>query len=285
MVVNIYDVTVGVPTRNNIETIVKCINSILSQSTQRIKIVVSDNASSDGSGALLKRMFSGNCNVKILEQESNVGAATNFAKLIQQCDTEFFMWLGGDDYISEDFIDVNLKFLNANPDYIASSSFPIFLKEDHEIPGVSIDLEGNLKSRLVNFFRYANRSHNVFYSLLRTEEVKRYPYFGSEFAAADWAFDLYLISKGKIRTNGPGNVFFGTNGVSRNQNANRQYKTSLAGKFLPLLPFSRRALRIFLRKPHVYLILFSFICRINWTQFKVDCIWVKRRLFSNEIWK
>jgi glycosyltransferase involved in cell wall biosynthesis len=266
-----YLITVGVPTRNNLETIERCIKSLIAQSYANIKIAISDNCSSDGSSELLRKQFSSHPNVELVQQELNIGAAANFANLLRNCETEYFMWLGGDDFLSENFIEVNLNFLVSNPDYIASSSMPIFKSENLEVLGVSIDLTGDLKSRIENFTRYANRSHNVFYSIFRTEKAKEYPYLGSNFAAADWAFDLYLLSKGKICTNSPGNIFFGTGGVSRSENANRTFTSSFASKFFPMVPFSRRALWMLARRPSLSLNLLKFIFRINWVQFKVDC--------------
>jgi glycosyltransferase involved in cell wall biosynthesis len=205
---------------------------------------VSNDSSTDRTQQIITEFAKNSPNIKIRNQQKNLGLYQNMAFCARASTSKYFMWLAGDDYISSDFIENNVKFLEANPEYVASSSLPIFSFQDKSELGHAINLHGDLIDRLKNFFKYANYSHNVFYSVFKTETVKNFKYLGDSFAAADWAFDLYLISLGKVNTNSKGHIFLGTNGVSRSYGANRKFLKGDIDLIFPIWPLMKSVLRL-----------------------------------------
>jgi len=237
-------VTVGVPTWNNEATILATLKSLANQTYKDLMVVVSNDSSTDRTQQIITEFAKNNVNIKIINQKKNLGLYQNMAFCAQESTSKYFMWLAGDDYISNDFIENNVNFLESNPGYVASSALPIFSFQDESELGHAINLHGDLRNRLRNFFKYANYSHNVFYSVLKTETVKNFKYLGDSFAAADWAFDLYLISLGKVNTSSKGHIFLGTNGVSRSYGANRKFLVGGLDLIFPMWPLTKNVLRL-----------------------------------------
>jgi abequosyltransferase len=90
--------------------------------TKDFGIIVSDNASEDGTWSMLKEFqekWSPGIQIEILRNETNVGLEQNSVNLLKAASSEFIIWLGDDDYFTEDylkFIDEKLK--NGKPGWI-----------------------------------------------------------------------------------------------------------------------------------------------------------------------
>jgi glycosyltransferase involved in cell wall biosynthesis len=226
-------VTIGVPSFNSYETILTTLDSLSRQDYPNLKVVVSDDCSNDGSQKLIEDFVRTRENFSVIRQNQNLGLYQNLKFLADFCSDPYFMWCASDDFLSENFVSKNVKFLEENLDYVSSSSSPIYLYPDFEFPGPHIELSGGLSERLCEFALRANWSHNIFYSLTRTSAVKEFAKLGQVFPAADWAYDIHLILRGKINTSEAGFIKFGTSGVSRSRNANRKFTASTVDRILP----------------------------------------------------
>ncbi len=237
-------ITIGVPTWNNEATILATLNSLANQTYKNLIVVVSNDSSTDRTQQIINDFAKGKTNVIVINQEKNLGLYQNMAFCARESKSKYFMWLAGDDYISSDFVENNVNFLESNPEYVASGSLPIFCFTDKNELGHAINLHGDLLDRIRTFFKHAYYSHNVFYSVFQTETVKKFKYLGYSFAAADWAFILYLISLGKVNTSSQGHIFLGTNGVSRSHGANRKFLRGGLDLIFPMWPLMKNVLRL-----------------------------------------
>lgn len=111
-----YAITVLIPVFNARDDIGKCIDSVLSQQHCNLHIFVSDNCSTDGTTELLNQKYLKDSRVTIFRQKQNVGPSANFLFLLSQLETEYFMFLGADDFISPGFISAAVEHLIKNPD-------------------------------------------------------------------------------------------------------------------------------------------------------------------------
>jgi len=282
-------VTIGIPTYNNCETIGKTLDSVCKQNYPNLEIVVSNDCSTDSTSEVITSFIKSNNLIHVVDQPENLGLYENMRYLLANCNSPYFMWLAGDDHISPDFISNNLDFLEGNPDYVASSSFPSYLRNGLAQDGIPLVLNSNKEARIRNFLENPYSSHNVFYSLIRTEVGKGFPHLGARYAAADWVFDMFLISKGKINTSAKGFIFLGTNGVSRTPNANRKFRTTKIESLFPMWPMSRDIVTLSGFSLIEKMEILKFVTKINFTQFKSDLLRikgdVKSRLAQFNIWK
>ncbi|MDD3080514.1 MAG: glycosyltransferase family 2 protein [Paludibacter sp.] len=81
-----------------------------------VEIVVADNASTDGSIALLESEFS---QVRIIRLDKNYGFAGGYNKALAQIEAEYFVLLNSDVEVSEGWLDTMLDYMEANKDVVA----------------------------------------------------------------------------------------------------------------------------------------------------------------------
>lgn len=96
-------VTIIVPVYNGAKTITRCLNSLLSQSYQKIKILIVNDGSTDSTSQILKKLYSNNEKITIYNQENKgVSAARNLA--LKYVETEYVAFVDADDFVDSDFI-------------------------------------------------------------------------------------------------------------------------------------------------------------------------------------
>jgi len=97
-------VSVGVPVRNGGKYIEAAIQSLVSQTEQDIEIIISDNASNDGSECYLKSLPDLDQRIRYFRQEHALRAYDNFRFVLEQARGQYFMWAAHDDTRDIDFV-------------------------------------------------------------------------------------------------------------------------------------------------------------------------------------
>jgi glycosyltransferase involved in cell wall biosynthesis len=243
-------VSIGVPVRNQEDSILKTLESIDRQTYRNLEIIVSDDFSSDATLKIIRNFEWINSIPRVFEQKSNLGLYENLFFTLNESSGRYFMWLAGDDEISPDFISNCVKFLESNQEYVAASAFPRYLTDNGLIEGTCIDLAGNLRMRIRNFLDISNlrNSHNIFYSLSRTEIISKCLEIQKSYVALDWSVDFFLILHGNVKTDVEGFIQFGTKGVSRQPGVNRKFADRPIDFYLPYLRFTGYILSKSMRK-------------------------------------
>lgn len=96
-------VTIAIPTYNRAETyLATALESALRQTYPRTEILVSDNASTDGTAVLVRRFT--DARLRYIRHETNIGANRNFNICLEQAAGDYFLLLHDDDLIDEDFV-------------------------------------------------------------------------------------------------------------------------------------------------------------------------------------
>jgi glycosyltransferase involved in cell wall biosynthesis len=100
---NIYEyvplITVAIPTFNRIDLLKRALASVLAQSYKNIDIIVSDNASTDGTREYLRSIDDGR--VKILFNEQNLGMVPNWDCCLACASGDYFLLMSDDDALSD----------------------------------------------------------------------------------------------------------------------------------------------------------------------------------------
>ncbi len=96
-----------VVTWNSSRDIVKCLNSLLSQSHPLSEIIIIDNHSSDNTVELLRAFSS---NIKLIENTENAGFARANNQAIAELSTDWIFTLNPDAWVEADFVETLLNF-------------------------------------------------------------------------------------------------------------------------------------------------------------------------------
>ena len=125
-------ITIGLPVYNGAKFIHNAIRSLLKQSYTNFELLISDNASTDQTESVCRNFAKTDKRIKYTRHETNSGYVWNFNSVLQQADTEYFMWAGADDVWHPEFIERNLSFLEKNQGFIGSTSEVAFFYETWE---------------------------------------------------------------------------------------------------------------------------------------------------------
>ena len=237
-------VTIGMPVFNGATTITAAINSILDQTFSNFELVISDNCSKDDTAEICKRYAEIDNRIRYVRQDTNLGGSFNFSYLVKQARGAYFMWAAADDIRSPNFLEVNVKFLSENPEFVASASPNGFENWSSQRDLVKFGLDGDEVNRYITFFNHSFLSHGLFYSLihartLRECEVLHKVVPGFDWLGFDWAIILYLAGKGKLGRTTSGYTVFGVGGTSGHPDVYKKFNTSTIEWFLPFYRFSK----------------------------------------------
>jgi len=236
-------VTVGVPVYNGAASIGKILDNLLSQTLLNFELVISDNCSTDNTEAICRFYANKDSRISYHRQTRNIGPTANFSFLVDVAKCEYFLLAACDDLRSLDFLELNVAFLDTNPDYVASTC-PNWFEGQTVAEAVRFAIRGRPEERFGSFFQHCWQSHGVFYSLVRTEVLRECEVLGGAFTAIDWAIDLFLVSHGKINRTGEGYTIFGRGGISQQVGAYKATRSNLLELLLPFLRFGAYAWKL-----------------------------------------
>ncbi len=97
-------VSIGLPVRNGETTVATAIRSILSQDHSRLELVISDNASDDGTEEICRAFAASDPRVRYYKQPENVGLINNFVRVLDLAQGTYFKWLGDDDWLATNYV-------------------------------------------------------------------------------------------------------------------------------------------------------------------------------------
>ena len=103
--------TIAIPTYNRKNMLKRALNSIVPQLSSKIEILVSDNASNDGTDAMISENFP---MVYYIKNELNMGADYNFLQCFREAKGKYILLLGSDDRLVDGALNYLTDFLETN---------------------------------------------------------------------------------------------------------------------------------------------------------------------------
>ncbi len=107
-------VTIGVPVYNEGRFLERALESLLNQDYENIRILISDNASTDGTGEIGSRAASAVERVTYSRADHNIGVAANFRRVQAMAAGKYFMWAAGHDEWSQNLVSESVAKLESN---------------------------------------------------------------------------------------------------------------------------------------------------------------------------
>lgn len=91
-------VSIGLPVYNGEQYIRHALDSLLAQDYENFELIISDNASTDGTQKICLEYMARDKRVQYHRNEMNMGAAWNYNRVFELSSGEYFMWAANDDY-------------------------------------------------------------------------------------------------------------------------------------------------------------------------------------------
>jgi glycosyltransferase involved in cell wall biosynthesis len=112
--------TIAIPTYNRAAFLRKSLACALSQTSEEVEVLVSDNASTDDTPTVVREAGD---RVRYVRNDRNIGAAANFLQLVELAHGQFFSFLQDDDLIHCDFARRALAAFRQSEDVVVYAGF------------------------------------------------------------------------------------------------------------------------------------------------------------------
>ncbi|WP_433549015.1 glycosyltransferase family 2 protein [Streptomyces sp. CA-294286] len=110
--------SIGLPVHNGEEYLAESLDALLGQTFEDFELVVSDNASTDGTQEICRKYAALDPRVRYLRLRRNIGAAPNHHHVFTRCRGELFKWASHDDLYARDLLRACVEALDARPEVI-----------------------------------------------------------------------------------------------------------------------------------------------------------------------
>ena len=126
-------IVIAIPCYNEEQHLGRAIQSLLDQSWSDFAVLISDNASTDGTAAIADAAAARDPRFHVVHQPRNVGSAANFNFAIDSSDSPLFMWLGAHDYLDPTFLSKTIPPMLEDPRLAVSYCHAAWVDLDEKV--------------------------------------------------------------------------------------------------------------------------------------------------------
>ena len=122
--------SIGLPVYNGERYLREVLDAILAQTFEDYELVISDNASTDGTAEICQEYAGRDKRIRYLRNEKNLGAAKNFSRVFELSTAPYFKWAAFDDLIAPEFLERCLETVVGDPEAVLAYARARYI--DHE---------------------------------------------------------------------------------------------------------------------------------------------------------
>ncbi len=192
--------SIGLPVYNGERHIGEALEALLGQTYEDFELIVSDNASMDGTSEICLRYARQDHRIRYIRQERNIGLVPNHIFVLQQARGELFKSAAHDDLYARDLLARCVHALDDDPHAVLAHSWSAVVDSSGSVvgtfgPGVALDAP-----RAADRFRSVlyEGCHDYEYAVIRTRALRRMRAQGS-YHFADRVLNAELALHGGFR--------------------------------------------------------------------------------------
>ena len=115
-------ISIGMPVYNGQQYIRQALDSLLAQDCENFELIISDNASTDGTHEVCLEYAAQDKRIRYYRNESNMGAAWNFNRVFELSSGEYFMWAAHDDWWAPNYLSSCLEALSGSESIVLAGA-------------------------------------------------------------------------------------------------------------------------------------------------------------------
>jgi glycosyltransferase involved in cell wall biosynthesis len=167
--------TIGLPVYNGENFVSESIDTLLAQTFTDFELIISDNASTDGTEEICRGYAAEDSRIRYLRQSHNIGAAPNHNFLIQQARAKLFKWAAHDDLFAPELVARCVSMMDDRPELALCHSYMAIVDErgkvieeyDYRLATDSPHAPERFRSLLLT------EGGDDFYGVIRTDVMRR----------------------------------------------------------------------------------------------------------------
>ena len=203
-------VSVGMPVYNGAKYIREALDSLLSQTYADFELIISDNASTDGTQQICEEYACKDSRIRYVRQLNNLGALNNFQFVLNEAVGEYFMWAAADDIWSFNWIESLLQLSSKNKNIFGFGQVLVIDENSilryHVANNRVFNFSGNKFFRRMKYYfepEFLGKA-NVIYGLFRVEDIKKILLIDYEF---DYNINYDLLQFCEIKCNSEATIY------------------------------------------------------------------------------
>jgi glycosyltransferase involved in cell wall biosynthesis len=169
-------VSIGLPVYNGVDYLGEALESLLGQTYRNIEVVISDNASTDGTQAFCESVAARDARVRYSRRPQNIGGVRNHSYVVGEARGELFMWGSSDDRWQPTYVERCVEVLLADPSVVLAYTLNATMDETGKPtgvykPGFALDTDD-----VVERFRQLTQTDNPiepFYGVSRLAAMRK----------------------------------------------------------------------------------------------------------------
>jgi glycosyltransferase involved in cell wall biosynthesis len=173
--------SIGLPVYNGERYLADSLDALLGQSYEDFELIISDNASTDGTADICRRYAMQDSRIRYIRQERNIGAAPNHNFVFREARGELFKWASHDDLYASDLLQCCVDALDENHHVVLAHSWTATIDGsgtvvkllDYPVATASLRAPERFYSML-----FAKGGDDI-YGVVRANVLRRTPLFGS----------------------------------------------------------------------------------------------------------
>jgi glycosyltransferase involved in cell wall biosynthesis len=181
-------VSIGLPVYNGAAYLRDSLASLLAQELEDFEIIVSDNASTDATEAIVRECAGGDPRVRYVRNERNLGAAGNYNQVVRLARAPYFKWAAYDDLVAPSHLRRCVEALDAAPrDVVLCYPRTLIIDGEGRVVGPyedDLDLREDEPHRRLRHFVWSWSLCNAPFGVIRRDALLRtrliQPYIGSD---------------------------------------------------------------------------------------------------------
>jgi hypothetical protein len=111
-------VCIGVPVYNGERFLRATLDSMLGQTLQEYEVIISDNASTDGTEKICREYVARDARIRYVKNEVNLGIAGNYNRVFELSWAPYFKWANADDVLGPEFLESCVEVLDRHPQVV-----------------------------------------------------------------------------------------------------------------------------------------------------------------------
>ena len=115
--------SIGLPVYNGADFLAQSLDSLLGQTFEDFELIISSNASTDGTDDICSAYAARDPRVQFFRQSTNIGAVPNHYFVFGQATGELFKWASGDDLYARDLLARCIERLDQHPEAVLAHSW------------------------------------------------------------------------------------------------------------------------------------------------------------------